>query len=232
MVMSYITDALKRAQKANDDRYLPYRDIISARPRRRVRGKKRLILGVSLASLVLLASTAFSLITYFGQEGTLQEDSAVPVTSATLRAKIDATVRQPARLAPEDPARDADILFQAGLRRQQAGDFGDAEALYRKAIEANPKNLNALNNIGVLCMHQKRDGEAIDIFYKLLDAKGEWADPYYNLACLFSRQGDVPKSLRYLKIALWLNKDLREWARTDPDLEPLRSRPEYSKIVN
>lgn len=230
--MSYITDALKRAQKANDDRYLPYRDIISARPRRRVRGKKRLILGVSLASLVLLASTAFSLITYFGQEGTLQEDNAVPVTSATLRAKIDAAVRQPARLAPEDPARDADILFQAGLRRQQAGDFGDAEALYRKAIEANPKNLNALNNIGVLCMHQKRDGEAIDIFYKLLDAKGEWADPYYNLACLFSRQGDVPKSLRYLKIALWLNKDLREWARTDPDLEPLRSRPEYSKIVN
>jgi tetratricopeptide (TPR) repeat protein len=230
--MSYITDALKRAQKANDDRYLPYRDIISARPRRRVRGKKRLILGVSLASLVLLASTAFSLITYFGQEGTLQEDSAVPVPSATLRAKIDAAVRQPARLAPEDPARDTDILFQAGLRRQQAGDFGDAEALYRKAIEANPKNLNALNNIGVLCMHQKRDGEAIDIFYKLLDAKGEWADPYYNLACLFSRQGDVPKSLRYLKIALWLNKDLREWARTDPDLEPLRSRPEYSKIVN
>jgi tetratricopeptide (TPR) repeat protein len=230
--MSYITDALKRAQKANDDRYLPYRDIISARPRRRVRGKKRLILGVSLASLVLLASTAFSLITYFGQEGTLQEDSAVSVTSATLRAKIDAAVRQPARLAPEDPARDADILFQAGLRRQQAGDFADAEALYRKAIEANPKNFNALNNIGVLCMHQKRDGEAIDIFYKLLDAKGEWADPYYNLACLFSRQGDVPKSLRYLKIALWLNKDLREWARTDPDLEPLRARPEYSKIVN
>jgi tetratricopeptide (TPR) repeat protein len=230
--MSYITDALKRAQKANDDRYLPYRDIISARPRRRVRGKKRLILGVSLASLVLLASTAFSLITYFGQEGALQEDSAVPVTFATLRAKIDAAVRQPARLAPEDPARDADILFQAGLRRQQAGDFGDAEALYRKSIEFDPKNLNALNNVGVLYMHQKRDGEAIEIFYKLLDAKSDWADPYYNLACIFSRQGDFPKSLRHLKIALWLNKDLREWARTDPDLEPLRARPEYSKIVN
>jgi tetratricopeptide (TPR) repeat protein len=228
--MSYITDALKRAQKANDDRYLPYRDIISARPRRRVRGKKRLILGVSLASLVLLASTAFSLITYLGQEGT--QDGTIPAAPATLRAKVDAAARQPVRLAPEDPARDADILFQAGLRRQQAGDFGDAEALYRKSIESDPKNLNALNNIGVLFMHQKRDGDAIDIFYQLLDAKGDWADPYYNLACLFSRQGDVPKSLKYLKIALWLNKNLREWARNDPDLEPLRSRPEYSKIVN
>ena len=28
--MSYITIALKRAHKANDDRYLPYRDIISS----------------------------------------------------------------------------------------------------------------------------------------------------------------------------------------------------------
>jgi tetratricopeptide (TPR) repeat protein len=230
--MSYITDALKRAQKANDDRYLPYRDIISARPRRRVRGKKRLILGVSLASLVLLASTAFSLITYFGQEGAVEQESVATGPPAALRAKVDAAARQPARLAPENPARDAEILFQAGLRRQQAGDFGDAEALYRKSIESDPKNLNALNNVGVLCMHQKRDGEAIDIFYKLLDAKGDWADPYYNLACLFSRQGDVPKGLKYLKIALWLNKDLREWARNDPDLEPLRSRPEYSKIVN
>ncbi|HET6488843.1 MAG TPA: tetratricopeptide repeat protein [Syntrophales bacterium] len=230
--MSYITDALKRAQKASDDRYLPYRDIISARPRRRVRGRKRLILGVSLASLVLLASTAFSLITYLGQEGALQEDSAIPAASAALRAKIDAASRQPARLVPGDPARDANILFQAGLRRQQAGDFADAETYYRKAIDADPKNLNALNNVGVLCMHQKRNGEAIDIFYQIIDARGDWADPFYNLACIFSRQGDIPKSLKYLKIALWLNKDLREWARTDTDLEPLRSRSEYHKIVN
>jgi tetratricopeptide (TPR) repeat protein len=228
--MSYITDALKRAQKANDDRYEPYRDIISARPRRRVRGKKRLILGVSLASLVLLASTAFSLITYLGQDGT--QDDASPFAPAAIRAKVDAVTRQPVRLAPENPARDADILFQAGLRRQQAGDIGDAEALYRKAIKADPRNLDALNNVGVLFMHQKRDGEAIDIFYQLIEAKGDWADPFYNLACLFSRQGDIPKSLKYLKIALWLNKDLREWARSDPDLEPLRSGAEYSKLVN
>ncbi len=227
--MSYITDALKRAQKANDDRYLPYRDIISARPRRRVRGKKRLILGVSFASLVLLASTAFSLIAYFGQEGALREDSARP---AALRAKIDAVARQPERVATDNPVRDSEILFQAGLRRQQAGDFRDAEALYRRAIEINPKNLSALNNVGVLCMSQNRNGEAIDIFYKLIDAKSDWADPYYNLACLFSRQGDIPKSLKHLKIALKRSKDLREWARNDPDLKPLQSRSEFRTLVN
>jgi hypothetical protein len=31
---------------------------------------------------------------------------------------------------------------------------------------------------------------------------------------------------------LWMNKELREWARNDSDLEPLRSKPEYQKIIN
>ena len=29
-----------------------------------------------------------------------------------------------------------------------------------------------------------------------------------------------------------MNRELKEWARTDPDLAPLRSRPQYEKIVN
>ncbi len=230
--MSYITTALKRAHKANDERYLPYRDIISARPRRRVQGRKRLILGVCLASLVLLASTAFSLITYIGQEGTGNEEGAISVTAASHRARIEPAARHLAVPATADPARDADILFQAGLRRQQAGSLDDAEALYRRAIDTNPKSLNALNNLGVLFLSQRRDREAIDIFTRLIDVKGDWADPYYNLACLYSRQGDSPKSLWYLKVALWMNKELREWARNDSDLEPLRSNPEYRKIIN
>jgi tetratricopeptide (TPR) repeat protein len=230
--MSYITTALKRAHKANDERYLPYRDIISARPRRRVRGRKRLILGVCLASLVLLASTAFSLISYFGQEGTGNEEGALHVTAVSHRARIEPAARHQAVTATADPARDADILFQAGLRRQQAGSLDEAEAFYRRALEADPKNLRALNNMGVICLSQKRDKEAIDIFTRLIDVKGDWADPYYNLACLYSRQGDVPKSLWNLKVALWMNKELKGWAKNDSDLEPLRSKPEYHKIVN
>jgi len=230
--MSYITTALKRAHRAHDERYLPYREIILARPRGRVRGKKRLIAVICLASLVLLASTAFSLIVYFGQENDGNGGESPISPSATHRARVELAGRQPERLAPESPARETEILFQAGLRRQQAGSLGEAEALYRRAIEADPKNLDALNNLGVLCMSQLRDAEAIDIFTQLIDVKGDWADPYYNLACLYSRQGNVPRSLWNLRVALWMNRELKEWARTDPDLAPLRSRPQYEKIVN
>jgi len=230
--MSYITTALKRAHRAHDERYLPYREIILARPRGRVRGKKRLIAVICLASLVLLASTAFSLIVYFGQENGGNGGERPTSPSAAHRARVELAGRQPERLAPESPARETEILFQAGLRRQQAGSLGEAEALYRRAIEADPKNLDALNNLGVLCMSQLRDAEAIDIFTQLIDVKGDWADPYYNLACLYSRQGNVPRSLWNLRVALWMNRELKEWARTDPDLAPLRSRPQYEKIVN
>ena len=230
--MSYITAALKRAHKARDERYLPYRDIISTRPRRRVRGKKRLILGVTLASLVLLASTAFSLIVYFGQEEAANQEGILSMAFTAHRAKVDMVGRQPDRLAPANAARDTEILFQAGLRMQQSENLAEAEALYRRAVEADPKNLSALNNLGVICMAQKRDKEAIDIFTRLIDIKGDWADPYYNLACLYSRQGDAPKSMWHLRVALWMNKELKGWAKSDSDLEPLRSMPEYQKIVN
>jgi len=230
--MSYITAALKRAQRADDKRYLPYREIILARPRGRVRGKKRLILGICLASLVLLASTAFSLIVYYELQNAGDEGSRLTASSAAHRAKVVLSGREPERLAQGGAAQDAEILFQAGLRRQQSENLGEAEALYHRAIDADSGNLRALNNLGVICMSQKRDREAIDIFTRLIDMKGDWADPYYNLACLYSRQGDAPKSLWNLKVALWMNKGLKEWARNDPDLETLRSLPEYRKIVN
>lgn len=230
--MSYITHALKRAHRSNDERYLPYREIILARPRRRVRGRKRLILGICLSSLVLLASTAFSLIAYYGQE-TAGGGAAIPLADFTAhRGKVDLSGREPERLAQGGAAQDTEILFQAGLRRQQSENLEEAEALYRRAIDADSGNLRALNNLGVICMSQKRDREAIDIFTRLIDAKGDWADPYYNLACLYSRQGDAAKSLWNLKVALWMNKGLKGWAQDDPDLEPLRSLPEYRKIVN
>jgi len=230
--MSTITSALKRAQRTNDAKYEPYREIHPGAAAGRVRGKKRLIAGICLASLVLVASTAFSLIAYLGQESPGSGESQLIAASAAHRARVGLAGRQPERLAQDSPALASEILFQAGLRRQQAESLPEAEALYRRAVEADPKNLSALNNLGVICMAQGRDREAIDLFTRLIDAKGDWADPYYNLACLYSRQGDVPKSLWHLKVALWMNRELKGWAKSDPDLEPLRSRPEYDKIVN
>ena len=208
--MSYITIALKRAHKANDDRYLPYREIISARPRRRVRGKKRLILGVCLASLVLLASTAFSLIIYFGQEED-REPGGTPLRcrQGPPRQASNVPRRQPERLAPRRTRPRTPISSSrpgsGGSRRQPGGGRGLLPQGHRGGPEESQRPEQPRRDLPV----PKRDKEAIDIFTQLIDVKGDWADPYYNLACLYSRQGDIPKSLWHLKVALWMNKELQ-----------------------
>jgi hypothetical protein len=94
--MSYITTALKRAHKANDGGICPtatsYRP-----PRRRVRG------GISdpgaPPSLVLLASTAFSLITYRPGWNRKRRRSASPLSPPGL----DRTAARHWRSATVDP---------------------------------------------------------------------------------------------------------------------------------
>jgi hypothetical protein len=56
-------------------------------------------------------------------------------------------------------------------------------------------------------------------------------DPYYNLACLFAIKGEAKESLAHLTKAVSLEKEVREWAQRDTDLENLRGMPEFEEIV-
>lgn len=83
--------------------------------------------------------------------------------------------------------------------------------------------------------------------YRLLDegrydeaiARGEEAakldpdsgEPYYHLACYYSRSGDAKQALHYLEWALRLDPALKKQAATDTDLAPLHDDPEYQRIL-
>lgn len=51
----------------------------------------------------------------------------------------------------------------------------------------------------------------------------------YNLGCFYARGGRAAKAIPYLKIGFDLRPDLRDWAKKDPDLDPIRSAPEMIK---
>ncbi len=57
-------------------------------------------------------------------------------------------------------------------------------------------------------------------------------EPYYHLACYYSRSGDAGQAMHYLGWAVELNSDLKKQAKTDPDLGPLRHRSDWSTIVS
>jgi len=67
-------------------------------------------------------------------------------------------------------------------------------------------------------------------------AKSESADPengtlFLNLACLRTILGDHDEAIRLLSRALGRHPFLREQARTDPDLHPLRADPRFAALI-
>lgn len=53
----------------------------------------------------------------------------------------------------------------------------------------------------------------------------------YNLACIYAQRGMAAKALPLLKRGLELRPDLVDWAKTDTDLDPIRSSPELAELL-
>src|SRR5476649_2612886 len=58
-----------------------------------------------------------------------------------------------------------------GAHHQDAGDLGQAEALYRRVVDADAHDLNARYRLAVVCQMQGRTAEAIILYRQLLEVK-------------------------------------------------------------
>jgi tetratricopeptide (TPR) repeat protein len=53
----------------------------------------------------------------------------------------------------------------------------------------------------------------------------------YNLGCFYAVRGRAADAIPYLKSGFELNPGLREWAKTDSDLDSIRSSPELVRLL-
>jgi len=91
--------------------------------------------------------------------------------------------------------------------------------------------VSALNNLGAVYMAEDSPSRARVFFEKAIRIDPTFVDPFYNLACLHSTLKDVKRSLFYLKKAVSLNNEARQWAKADEDLKNLRGHREYEQII-
>jgi tetratricopeptide (TPR) repeat protein len=126
---------------------------------------------------------------------------------------------------------DVKLLYQQALRYQQKDNVTKAQNTYRKILRIDPKHVSALNNLGVIYMSQKKSEAAKRIFTKAINVNNDYVEPYYHLACLYSQTGDTSNSLNYLKKAIKLKNDVKNWARNDTDLVNIQALDEFKKIV-
>lgn len=252
--MSYINDALRKAQKGKNNSYGDYLDIIAPPAAPKVNSIKKWIIGIT-ALILFLTSTALTLYNYYQDKEPkkptniqvpLPQTIHPPAPSTPIPLQIE--TRPPAPL-PDKPlpeehilhknkqlpvvnvAANAEKFYQEAIVLQHNGRFAEAESLYEKTLALNPKHVHALNNIGVVYMSRNNNGQAVKAFRKAIRLKKDYADPYYNLACLHSKWNNVDPAMRYLRIAVSINSEIAGWARTDKDFNNLRASPEFKSLI-
>lgn len=223
--MSYINQALKKAQEAKDGRYTPYRRFIetAAPPTRRVGYPAWVILG-----LAILITAVISL-TFTAPWKSLVEVKQPPVDA------IKKTLPWPPS-AP-DPVKEAggvvkvEDIFLLATAAHKLLKFDEAEILYRQILETRPNHRESLNNLGIIFLERGEFPRAREYLERAMAADPTWVYPPYNLACLLGRQGRPHEALVFLKQAAALTPLALKWAAVDDDLTAARKLPEYKKLM-
>jgi len=211
--MSYIHEALQKAQKEKDVSFPKYKRILLG-----TKGKPGIFFSrtVWLISLfvILLAFTFYSWFDFKNKKTIPTPENQKTVVSYKAVAS----------------ANGADF-YERARYLQKIGRLKEAQRLYKQSLILKPDNVFILNNLGVIYIQQKNYSKARNSLESAIRLKPEYVDPYYNLACLYALKGKVMKSLENLKKAISLNKLVREWARKDRDLQNMRGVPEFEEIT-
>jgi tetratricopeptide (TPR) repeat protein len=213
--MSYINEALKKAQREKDALAAKYSGFFAARKEKRKGLRRRPLLWTSVVGILILL--AFVLHSWLDSRGP-------ETTSASKGVSPRDTSKQEALL-------DAKDLYDKARRFQKSGRLREARRFYQKALTLDPHNIHAVNNIGVAFLQERNFPEARKSFEDAMLLQPDYVDPYYNLACLYAIQGDTKKGLDYLRKAVSLDASVRQWARNDDDLRRLRASPEFEEVV-
>lgn len=101
----------------------------------------------------------------------------------------------------------ATSLFAAAARHFQAGRMADAEAGFRKLIEASPDNVDALNNLGMILGVQDRHREAVEFLQRAIELNPAQSSAHSNLGMVFQALGRFDEAIASYRRALQTKPD-------------------------
>ena len=110
----------------------------------------------------------------------------------------------------ENPA-DAKALFYQGVALAASGRFVEAETAYRRALELNPTDFKAWNNLaGILFEARKKPAEAVQCMQQALKVDPQNKVGWANLISMVGRLGRHDKALEFAERALALDPNFIE----------------------
>ena len=215
--MSYIHEALKKAQEERDAFYIRHSRGMTVREEGTGFFHHRAFLWfVPVFILIFLAFTTYSWFKSQDLQSMVSSDNHERAPSQDLR--------------PEPFDNIKDIYVRAGLLQKQ-GNLEEAGRLYREILGIKPDCVDALNNLAVICIRKKDLHGARSNLEKVIRFRPDYVDSYYNLACVAAIQGEASQSIIYLKKAISLDRSVRQWAMVDDDLKSLRGLPLFKELI-
>ena len=210
--MSFIHDALQKAQKEKDARHREHDAIVSAAGHKPRILSRKALWGASFL-LVSLAFAAYLWLPSRAKQPAIREPES-PEAS-------------PQPKSVENPA----AFYEKARLLQKNGRFQKAQRFYEKTLSLDPDHVDALNNLGVIHIRNKNYSDAQAFFVKAIRQRSGCVDAYYNMACLHAIKGELAESLSQLKKAVSLDESVRDWARMDSDLKNLHGTPGFEEIT-
>lgn len=229
--MSYIHKALKKAQREKDALYQKYDGILSVQ-----RGKANPFLGralrwISLSVIVgLLAFISYSWFDSKGQQPPPSErDKHEKASEVPVNRENPIPIHK--GVVKDISASGAKGLYDQARAFHKGGRLKEAVGLYLKTLKADPRYVDALNNLGVLYIQDKDYKAARSSFEKAIRLDPKRVDPHYNLACVCALMGETTSSIAHLRMASSLDPNVKKWAREDTDLNNLRGIPQFEESI-
>ncbi len=112
------------------------------------------------------------------------------------------------RLAPQDDV----VLTHIADLEAFAHNYGEAETFYKKAIAANPQNLQAHTNFANLLCAKKRTVEALEEYRQAVLIAPQTPELSYNLALILKSLEEYEQALDLMFHAFYLAPEHCEWA--------------------
>jgi len=75
-------------------------------------------------------------------------------------------------------------------------------------------------------------GAAADRALEVVEANPSYSGLWYNLACCESLAGRHGDAIEHLRRAVGMSEGARQYAREDPDLDPIRGEPGFSELLD
>ena len=135
----------------------------------------------------------------------------------------------PAR-RPDPPATAADYTARGNARYRQ-GEYQHAIDMYQAALALDPVDVKARNNLGSAYLQLAMDDPAAAAFQEVLRLDSSYSLAYYNLACVQARAGNVQSAAAYLRQAIAIAPEARDWAKTDDDFARVRNTSEFRQLL-